>query len=104
MHDYKGQQNFKQSSHKKIRTKRQAAMSLSQKKTTRIRSVTSPAKKSPMRSKKQKQWSEQSMVAVIKAVQEGLPIYTSAKEHDVPRTMLQDRILGKGRILEETLT
>ena len=69
-------------------------MPSSQKKTTRIRSVTSPAKKSPMKSKRQKQWSEQSILATIKAVQEGLPIYTSAREHGVPRTTLQDRILG----------
>ena len=69
-------------------------MPSSKKKTTRIRSVMSPAKKSPMRSKKRKQWSEQSMLAAIKAVQEGLPIYTSAREHGVPRTTLQDRILG----------
>jgi len=48
-----------------------------------------------MKSKRRKQWSEQSMLAAIKAVQEGLPIYTSAREHGVPRTTLQDRILGK---------
>ena len=42
-------------------------MPSSVKKTTRIRSVTSPAKKSPMRSTKRKQWSEQSMLAAIKA-------------------------------------
>ena len=65
------------------------------KKTTRIQSVTSPAKKSPMRSTKRKQRSEQSILAAIKAVQEGQPIYTSAREHGVPRTTLQDRILGK---------
>ena len=35
------------------------------------------------------------MLAAIKAVQEGQPIYTSAREHGVPRTTLQDRILGK---------
>ena len=35
------------------------------------------------------------MLAVIKAVQEGVPIYTSAREHGVPRTTLQDKILGK---------
>jgi len=70
-------------------------MPSSQKKTTIIQSVTSPAKKSPMKSKKQKQWSEQSMLAAIKAIEEGLPIYTSVREHGIPRTTLQDRILGK---------
>ena len=53
-------------------------MPSSVKKTTRIRSVTSPAKKSPMRSTKRKQWSEQSMLAAINQ-----------------STHLQDRILGK---------
>ena len=35
------------------------------------------------------------MLAAIKAVQEGEPIYTSAREHGVLRTTLQDKILGK---------
>ena len=35
------------------------------------------------------------MLAGIKAVQEGQPIYISAREHGVLRTILQDRILKK---------
>ena len=35
------------------------------------------------------------MLAAIAAVKEGTAILRAAKEHDVPRTTLQDRILGK---------
>ena len=40
-------------------------------------------------------WSEKSMTGAIKAVVEGSSISGAAREHGVPRTTLQDRVLGK---------
>ena len=42
-----------------------------------------------------RQWSEESMIGAMKAVAEGTSITGAAREHGVPRTTLQDRILGK---------
>ena len=42
-----------------------------------------------------RQWSEECMIGAMKAVAEGTSITGAAREHSVPRTTLQDRILGK---------
>ncbi len=55
-----------------------------------------PIMRSPVRPKKRKQWSEDSMKAAIKAVQDGLTsINRAADEHGVPRTTLKDRLSGR---------
>ena len=51
-----------------------------------------PVMESP---KKRLKWSEESMVAVIKAVTQGCSIKRVAMEHGVPRTTLQDQISGR---------
>jgi len=45
--------------------------------------------------KKQLKWSDQSMLVAIKAVYNGRSIKRAALEHNVPRTMLNDRITGR---------
>ena len=47
------------------------------------------------RASKRRQWSEESMIGAMKAVAEGTSISGAAREHGVPRTTLQDRVLGK---------
>ena len=47
------------------------------------------------RAGKRIQWSEESMTGAMKAVVEGSSIAGAAREHGVPRTTLQDRVLGK---------
>ena len=47
------------------------------------------------RADKRIQWSEESMTGAIKAVVKGSSISGAAREHGVPRTTLQDRVLGK---------
>lgn len=61
-----------------------------------------PSKKSPLNGKPTNhpktlcRWSNESMVAAIKAVQEeGMGINRAALEHGVPRTTLKDRISGR---------
>ena len=50
--------------------------------------------KAPNRASKRKQWSEESMVGAMQAVADGSSITGAAREHGVPRTTLQDRVLG----------
>jgi len=45
--------------------------------------------------KKQKLWTEQQMCSAIEAVKGGMKVFTTAREYDVPRLALQDRISGK---------
>jgi len=45
--------------------------------------------------KKRLKWSEESMVAAIKAVTQGCSIKRAAMEHGIPRTTLQDQISGR---------
>ena len=42
-----------------------------------------------------RQWSEESIIGAMKAVAEGTSITGAAREHGVPQTTLQDRVLGK---------
>ena len=52
--------------------------------------------KEPHEEEKCKQWTEESMIAAIRAVKEdSTATLRAAIEHGVPRTTLQDRILGK---------
>ena len=56
--------------------------------------------------KKQKLWTEQQMCSAIEAVKDGMKVFTAAREYDVPRMTLQDRISGKvvhGKILDPNL-
>ena len=43
---------------------------------------------------KRRQWSEQAMVDAMKAVEDGMSVAKAAREHNVPRTTLQDRVSG----------
>lgn len=47
------------------------------------------------RASKRKQWSDESMIGAMQAVADGLSITAAAREYGVPRTTLQDRVLGK---------
>ena len=47
------------------------------------------------RASKRTQWSDESMVGAMQAVADGLSITGAAREYHVPRTTLQDRVLGK---------
>ena len=50
--------------------------------------------KSPTK-KKRKQWSNESMIASLEAVKNGLPVRKAAAQYGVPRTTLQDHVQGK---------
>ena len=52
-------------------------------------------KVSPKRHHTRKAWDEGSMVAAIKAVQEGCTVSKAARDHDVPKTTLYDRVSGR---------
>lgn len=54
-----------------------------------------PVLRSPRRPTKRKQWTAESMLGALAAVKNGAPILRAAREHGVPRTSLQDRVLGK---------
>ena len=58
-----------------------------------------PVDKSPpvpaSRPSKRLQWTNDQMVAAMKAVEDGVGINQSARDHGVPRTTLKDRISGK---------
>ena len=53
------------------------------------------AKRRANRASKRKQWSDESMIGAMQAIVDGLSITGAAREYGVPRTTLQDRILGK---------
>ena len=40
------------------------------------------------------QWSEQAMIDAIKAVEDGMPVTTAAREHNVPKSSLYNRLSG----------
>ena len=44
---------------------------------------------------KRKMWTNEQMLAAIKAVQEGQPVNQAACEHGIPKTTLKDRISGR---------
>ena len=54
-----------------------------------------PAVLESRRAKKRKKWPNESMLAALEAVKNGCPVKRAAMEHNVPRTTLQDRHLGK---------
>ena len=45
--------------------------------------------------KKQMKWDYNAMVATMKAVNEGCSLKRAAKEHKIPKMILQDRVLGR---------
>ena len=63
----------------------------------RKRSKSAPAalSVSPRMSKKRKQWSDESMRAAVKAVEEGDSVSEAARAHGVPKTTLYDRTSGR---------
>jgi len=62
----------------------------------RPRSISAPAVITDIRvKKKRKQWSEESMQAAMEAVKNGTPVFRAAREHDVPRQTLNDRMTGR---------
>ena len=65
-------------------------------KVARPRSKPVPAVfQSPRRPKKRRQWTDESIVAVLEAVKQGEPILRAAWTHGIPRSTLQDRVHGK---------
>ena len=61
----------------------------------RLRSKSAPPKLGqPKHTCKRKQWTEESMIAVMEAVKSGISVSKAALEHNVPRTTFQDRHLG----------
>ena len=62
----------------------------------RLRSKSAPAVlQSSIKRGKQKQWSDEAMLAALEAVKNGSSIKRAALEHGVPRTTLSDRHFGK---------
>ena len=62
----------------------------------RKRSVSAPAAITLSRKpSKRKQWSDEEMVAAIKAVESGMGVKRAAEQHGVPLTTLRDRISGR---------
>ena len=47
------------------------------------------------RASKRKQWSDESIIGAMQVIADGLSITAAAREYGVPRTTLQDRVLGK---------
>ena len=45
--------------------------------------------------KKRKLWTEQQMSSAIEAVKGGMKVFAAAREYNVPRMTLQDRISGR---------
>ena len=46
-------------------------------------------------SNKRKLWTNEQMLAALKAVEEGQPINQAACDHGIPKTILKDRVSGR---------
>ena len=47
------------------------------------------------RSNKRKLWTNEQMLAALKAVEEGQPVNQVARDHGIPKTTLKDRVSGR---------
>ena len=64
---------------------------------SRATAITAPrcSPKEKCQSARQKQWSNRSMEAALKAVQDGIRVNNAAELHGVPKTTLKDRVSGR---------